>query len=320
MDSKKNNMNDQIRKRSTNVEEDKSPSFTESRVAKMFGEEETRIKDKMDKAYMPYRFWCTEGKECEVTILDASLDEGFARHEHNIKGADGKYGNILPCVRNHTECPLCKSDKDSVLVLYLSVLVHRPYVHKKTGETINFSKMFLCIKRGQLEDFGKVQDVAMKKHKTLRGVTILLKRGTDKTSYSNGKPTAGDDGNIIVDFYSEEQLVEYFGDKAKIGENGKVLRPENDTITPYDYKKLMPKPDVDAFLLEHGGSPAAGSRKAYDSYKDEDSSDYQPSRSVTPSGRPTSKTQDSVPTETARVRRRPIPAVVEDDDDIPFND
>lgn len=300
------------RKTTVSTDEEKVTSFTESRVAKMFGEETERVKERQDKAYMPYRFWCTEGQECEVTILDESLDHGFARHEHNLKGADGKYGNIVPCVRHQTECPVCKSDKESVLVLYLSVLVHRPYVHKKSGETIQFSKMFLCIKRGQLEDFGKVQDVAMKKYKTLRGVTILLKRGTDKTSYSNGKPTAGDDGNIIVDFYKEDQLVEFFGGKAKLSEAGKVLREENEMIIPFDYKKLMPKPDVDAFVEEHGGAPVAGSRKAFDSYKDDEDAPT-PSRS-----RP--RTSSDVPSEPTRVRRRATPAVVEEDDDIPFND
>jgi hypothetical protein len=143
-------------------------------------------------------------------------------------------------------------------------------------------------------------------------VTILLKRGTDKTSYSNGKPTAGDDGNIIVDFYKEDQLVEFFGSKAKLSETGKVLREENESITPYPYMKLMPKPDVDAFVSEHGGSPVAGSRRAFDSYKDEE----EESGPVSPRPRTSSEERS----EPARVRRRPVPTVVEDDDDIPFND
>jgi hypothetical protein len=313
------------------------------RITSMFGEEEKRVKEKIDKAYMPYRFWNNEGQECEVTILDASIEDGFARPEHNLKGADGKYGNIFGCIKNEADCPICKSDKESVLVLYLTVLVHRPYVHKKTGETRQYSKMFLCIKRGQLNDFLRVENIAMEKYGTLRGVTILLARDHDKNSFSNGKPIAGSNGNIITDFYDEDQLVECFGHKALVSkENGKVMKPENEDIKPYDYKKLMPPIDIDEFLEEHGGKPAAGSRKAYNSYKEEAADDddepedeepKKPQGRVRPSSsaqsdplvripkgrvRPNVESEETEEEETPRARRRAVrPA--DDSDEIPFD-
>ena len=326
----KKTMREQNRTRTRTQE----PIVKKGRISSMFGEEEQRVKEKIDKVYMPYRFWNNEGQECEVTILDASIEDGFARPEHNLKGADGKYGNIFGCVKNEADCPLCKIEKESVLVLYLTVLVHRPYVHKRTGETRQYSKMFLCIKRGQLNDFLRVEKIAMEKYGTLRGVTVLLARDHEKNSYSNGKPTAGANGNIISDFYDEDQLVECFGHKAILSkESGKVMKPENDDILPYDYKKLMPPIDVDEFLEEHGGKPAAGSKKAYDAFKDEDDEvETKPttnrvrsssSEAVRPQGRtrPSNPVEPEVEEEAPRARRRApvVSKTADDSDDLPFD-
>ena len=240
------------------------------RVGRLFQDEEKRVKDRMERGYMPYKFWLEAGKECMVTLLDSSIEEGFARPEHNLKGADGKYGNIIPCIRNEADCPVCKSDRESTLVLYLSVLVHRPYVVKKTGETKEYSKMFLCLKRGQYNDFARIEKMAMKKYKTLRGVTILLHRDNERNAFGTGTPIPDDDGNMLVDFYSEEELIKEFGHKAvKTKEGNKVIKQENDDIMPYDYKKLMPPVDPDEFISEYGnGTYAAGSKKSSQSYKD----------------------------------------------------
>jgi hypothetical protein len=238
----------------------------------MFGDEEKRVKDKIEKGYMPFRFFQGKDEECEITILDASLEEGFARPEHNLKGADGKWGNIVPCIRNEANCPICKKEKEGAVVLYLSILSHRGYVSKKTGEKHTYSKMFLCLKRGQYNDFSRIEKAALKKYGTLRGVTLLLHRDNEETSFSTGMPIApeGED-NLIVDFYDEEALIAEFGHKAiKNKESGKVIRPENDDIQPYDYRRLMPPPDIDEFMEEYGDGPAAGSRRAATDYKDKD--------------------------------------------------
>lgn len=299
----------------------------------MFQEEESRIKERMEKAYMPYRFWLEPGSQCEITILDASLEEGFARPEHNLKGADGKYGHIVPCIRNEADCPLCRSDRESTLVLYLSILVHRPYVVKKTGETREYSKMFLCLKRGQYNDFARIEKMAVKKHGTLRGVTILLARDNERNAFGTGTPIANEDGNMLADFYSEEDLIEAFGHKAvKTKEGNKVIKPENDDIMPYDYKKLMPQPDVDEYLSEYGGAPAPGSRKAAQSYKDEeetkvdvkeadddddDSEEEKPSTPVR--RRPVAKQQEEEPKQSPRLRRGRVEKEEDDSEEIDFD-
>ena len=262
----------EVRKRSAAVTQ--VAERPQGRNARMFQEEEKRVKDKLEKGYMPFRFWLEPGAQCEITILDASLEDGFARPEHNLKGADGKYGHITPCIRNEAECPLCKTDRESTIVLFLSVLVHRPYVVKKTGETKEYSKMFLCIKRGQYNDFARIEKMAIKKYGTFRGTTLLLARDNERNAFGTGSPIANEDGNMLADFYSEEDLVKAFGHKAiKTKEGNKVIKPENDDIMPYDYKKLMPQPDVDEFLSEYGGSPALGSKRAAQSYKEDEVED-----------------------------------------------
>lgn len=264
-------MNENNRKRVA----EKSTNERPSRVGRLFQDEEQRVQERAEKGYMPFRFWLSQGEECEITMLDESLDAAFARPEHNLKGADGKYGNIVPCIRNEAECPVCKTDRESTLVLYLSVLVHRPYVSKKTGDKKEYSKMFLCLKRGQYADFARIEKAALKKYNTLRGVVLLLARDNEKNSYGTGMPIPGEEGNLIIDFYKESDLIKNFGHKAiKNREGNKVIRPENDDITPYDYKALMPQPDIDQFMEDFGnGGSAPGSRKALaDIKEDEDDS------------------------------------------------
>jgi hypothetical protein len=296
----------------------------EGRVSRLFQDEEKRVTEKAARGFLPFRFWNEKGEECEVTILDSSIEEAFARPEHNIQGSDGKWGNIVPCVRNEAECPLCKTNKESTVVLYLSVIVHRPYTSKKTGETRNHSKMFLCLKRGQFNDFQRIEAIAVKKYGTLRGTTILLARDNDKTSYSTGMPIAGDDGNLIIDWYDEAGLAKFFGNKeVKNREGDKILKKKNEDIEVYDYRKLMPPPDIDEFLEEFGDGPAAGSKKAHSSYKDDDEGEEQPARrrrssnsteeaETAQSGRrrSSSAAEEEAP---APARRRASTAVEEDD-------
>lgn len=44
----------------------------------------------------PYRFFLKPGEEANVVILDVSFNSAAAIHEHNIRGADGKWGTIEP--------------------------------------------------------------------------------------------------------------------------------------------------------------------------------------------------------------------------------
>lgn len=243
------------------------------RISKMFADEAESVSKKSSSGFMPWRFWQKRGEKCDVTFLDESIEDGFARYEHNLKGADGKWGNIVPCIKTESDCPVCKEHGASTLVLYLSVLVHRPFVSKKTGETKEHTKMFLCIKRGQLEDFLRVEKIAKKNHKTLKGVTVTLSRDNEPTSFSTGMPVPSEEtGNILSDYYNEADLCEAFGHPEIKTKEGTVIKAEDEDTKPYDYMALMPQPDPDEFISQQGGSPSPGSTKEYSDYiADEDS-------------------------------------------------
>lgn len=221
--------------------------------------DEKKAAAKRDGGYMPFRFWQNKGEQCEVIILDSSMDEAFWRHEHNLK-IGGKWGNYEPCIAESGPCPFCEMDSRPSLVIFLSVLVLRPYKNKKTGKVTQYSKMLLALKRQQFAEFDRIEAIAMKKHGTLRGVSLLLHREDEENSFSTGMPIANEDGMLINDFLSEKQLAKEFGHDA-IMRDGKTLKRADEDIEPFDYKKLFPKPDEDAIREEHGMT-VLGSRKA----------------------------------------------------------
>lgn len=232
--------------------------------------DEARAKSRKGKAGMPFRFWQKRGEECEVIILDENIEPpaddptngAFWRQEHNLKGPDGKWGNHEPCIQETGPCPFCEEGSNPALVIFLSVLVLRPYKSKKTKEVKEYSKMLLAIKRGQLDDFTKIEKIAKKKHGTLRGASIFLYRKDEDNSFSTGLPVANDDGQLLNDWLSEDDLIEEFGHEAVEGrESGTILKKENEDIEPFDYRKLFPEPDADEIREAHGVE-VAGSRKS----------------------------------------------------------
>jgi hypothetical protein len=237
-------------------------------IAGAMRKENEKMERKRAQGHMPFRFWQKKGEECEVIILDESLDKGFWRHEHNLQ-IDGKWGHIEPCIQETGKCPFCEDGSYSSLVAFLSVLVMRPYINK-AGETKEFSKMFLCFKRGQFAEFERIEKIAVKNHGTLRGTSVILHREDEDNSFSTGAPVPNDDGNIINDWLSEEELVAEFGHPELKGrESGKVLKKKNEDIEPFAYRILMPAPDADAIREQLGDGPVAGSRAESDGEDDE---------------------------------------------------
>ena len=228
----------------------------------MFDKEEKRIEKRREQGYMPFRFWLPKGEGCEIIILDASLEYGLAIREHNIQGSDGKFGNYETCIKETTECPVCKKyGDDSYLVLLLSILVRQEWTSKKTGEVHAYSKKLLPIKRGQFGKFRKLEGIAQKNHGTLRGVSFYMERGTGDQSFSIGEPVPFDDGSVF-DFWTEEEIIEEFGHPAVMGREGKELKKENEDTRVYPYLTLFPPPDEAEVRERHGVESEAGSMEA----------------------------------------------------------
>lgn len=231
---------------------------------------------------MPFRFYQGRGEETEIVILDESMDKAFWRHEHNLK-IGGKWGNHEPCIAEDGPCPWCDEGNRPALVVMLTCLVLRPYKNKRTGKTSQYTKMLLPIKRQQFPEFDRIEEIAIRKHGTLRGTCLLMFRKDEENSFSTGMPVANDDGEIINDWLNEKKLSKEFGHDA-IKRDGKVFKKADEDLEVFDYKKLFPKPDTDAIREEHG-IEVPGSRRANRRAEDDDSDDDGGSACSSRSGR-----------------------------------
>ena len=215
---------------------------------------------KKSSTYSPFRFYLKGGEKCEIILLDRKLSDGVAFYEHTIN-VDGRWTQV-PCAKDFAKCPVCTVKQDnSYYVLMLSVLVLREFKTKK-GETVTHSKMLLPVKQAQFPLFRKLEAAAIKEGGTMRGMYLEMVRDA-----SNDKSARIGDPNIIeggrmFDLLSEEDLVEEFGHPAVMSQDGKtVIREANYDITPYDYQKLFPRPDLEQLhaLCNSKYAPEAGS-------------------------------------------------------------
>ena len=206
------------------------------------------------------RFYVKGGDECEIIILDNSLDDVVAFYEHNLQDGEGRWGVHVPCIKDFTECPICKSGSTSSYVMMMSVLVLKSFT-TKNGTVIPHSKMLLPVKTSQFDTFRRLEAAAKKEAGTMRGMYLVMARSkTDSKSPRIGEPTILENGKMF-DLIGADELLKDFGHAAVLGTDKKsVIRPENFDVTPYDYEKLFPQPDVAAIIKEYGGGqPPVGS-------------------------------------------------------------
>jgi hypothetical protein len=244
-----------------------------------------------------FRFYVPKGEECEIIILDKSLNDVVAFYEHNLQDSRGQWSIYEPCLKDlGVECPLCKAGHLSYYQMILSVLVLKPYT-TKMGKVIPHTKMIMPVKQGQFDLFRRLEQAAKREGKTLRGMYLVMARSkTDPKAPRIGEPVMLDN-NKLFDFFSEEELVEEFGHEAVLGQDGKtIVRPKNYNITPYDYTKLFPPPNVKEMMARYGdGSPAAGSiEEAAIEFDETPSTEAQEEEAITPSRRRVSQTEEVV--------------------------
>jgi hypothetical protein len=242
---------------------------------------EEDAKSKRDKGYMPFRMWLKKGEEVEIIILDDAFvsDEsgkgGALIREHNLKDSTGKWGNFESCSADFAPCPLCdKAGSEgfgaSTYVVMLSVLVLREWTSSKSGEKHAYSRMLLPIKMGQKEKFLELQKHAFREQGSMRGLYLVMKRGMDDQSVATGEPTMLDNGKLY-DLIEEDELVKDYGHPPIKNREGKVIKPANGDLQPFDYTELFPRPDPDDLAQRFGGRAAAGSRRSVaEAWEDEE--------------------------------------------------
>ena len=239
------------------------------------------------------RFYVKKGEECEIVILDHSLEDGAAFYEHMTQDENGKWGNHTICTKEFPGgCPTCNSGSNSYYVLMLSCLCLKPFT-TRDGREVKQSKMLLPVKIGQFDLFRRLEEAAKKKGGSLRGMYLVMARSkTDAKAPRIGEPTILDDGTMF-ELLTEEQLDEEFGHDAILGQDKKtIVRPENFDITPFDYEKIFTLP------AQGEQGPATGSQEeALNEFNEKDEDD------------------DKVSTSTRTRRRAEAPAAEQDPED-----
>jgi len=209
----------------------------------------------------PLSFYVKKGEDCEIIILDKSLENGISFYQHRLQGRDGKWDIEELCIKDMGigECPICQNHKESSFVLNLTVLVLKSFETKK-GKTIPWSRMLLPITITQFDLFTQLEDSAKKEGKSLRGMYLIMKRGNGDKSPRIGEPAILEGGKIY-DILPEEVLVADYGHPAEKNDKGEVFRVANQDITPIDYDKVFPRPDVNDIMARYGGKPLSGSTR-----------------------------------------------------------
>lgn len=237
--------------------------------------------ERKERGYMPLRMWVPRNEEVEIIILDEAFvsDEpgvgGALIREHNLKDSEGKWGNFESCCADFANCPLCdKAGSEgfgaSTFVVMLTCLVLKEWTNKKTGEVHAYSRMLLPIKLGQKEKFLELQKHALREQGSMRGLYLVMKRGAGDQSVSTGEPVMLDNGKLY-DLIDEDTLVKDYGHPPVKNREGKVIKPANGDLEPFDYGQLFPRPDPDD-LSRRFGVRQSGSRRsvAEDWDKDQD--------------------------------------------------
>lgn len=130
----------------------------------------------------------------------------------------------------------------------------------KDGTQKSFFKKLIAVKPGQFNNFllyDEIVNSTETPYKTTRGFEVLLKRGSEEKAPKSGIPVAGPTGMMFTKVYTEEELIEKFG-HDEILKDGKVVKPKNDDITPYDFSRIFIEPSYDKLKAVYSGSDVYG--------------------------------------------------------------
>ncbi|MCS6922266.1 MAG: hypothetical protein NZM07_10205 [Elioraea sp.] len=216
-------------------------------------QELARIREEQERrrllGQMPFRYWLRPGEQGDVIVLDASLEDACFIYEHVLKNPKtGKWDVYEPCPREWEICPLCQAYGESTYTLFLSVLDLRPY-QRRDGTVKEYSRKLLAVKPQQHGMFFRLAD----RHGRLRGIHLLMSRDSDKA------PRIGVPEFVAI--YDEATLTENFGHPAELDPTGKIVKPQNADLQPFDYGLLFRKPSAEDLRKRYGLPGPAGSRE-----------------------------------------------------------
>lgn len=249
-------------------------------------------------SHSPFRFYCPVGESKDVIVVDNEPD--FFRHEHSLKGQDGKWNVFCSCIADHANCPVCLSgpEKPAYFALYLTVIDLTPYTNKE-GIAVPWSKKLLVVKSSQQKKFTRL----FNQHGSLRGMVLQMTRDGEKDAAI---------GNDIecVGFVDEDGLETYYHVyQDKQNKDVEVIGGE-----PFNYDEIFPAQTEEMLASFVGGTVnnygsharnigmSSRGRAAPNSSGDS----WQSSRAPAPAARPAVRSA-------ARPAMRPAPGGEQDD-------
>lgn len=236
------------------------------------------------------RFWLKAGDSAELVVLDD--EKGFFIHEYEIFDPVKKrasYETVRPDTEYDPLQQLVGVDtrfKDPYYVMYLTVMDLRPYTDKQGNER-SHSKKLLPIKKMQMAKFKRYYE----KYGTYRGLILNMVRDNNKQAKIGDPEWVDPDDFRETDsefsgqkILSEDEIFEFFGHDAVIGQDGKTVIKEKDAdCYPMDYRDVLKPASVDELCRRWGATPNVGSTEANRGVQDEEetqSSAARPSNSL----------------------------------------
>ena len=218
----------------------------------------------------PFRLRLNKGETRDIVILDASIDSCVGFREHNLKDANGRWGNYEPCIADTHNCPVCsKYGQEGYFVVMLTCLELTGYdrkdEHGNVIEHVPHSRMLLPIKLTQMDKWRQLEGAAINASGTMRGMYLRMQRGMDDKSIAIGEPSILD-GGVMFWQYGEQELLQYFGHGPVLGRDGHtVLKEANADIQPFPYRNIFLPPNPADLIARFGtvgvGSPAAAAQE-----------------------------------------------------------
>lgn len=205
-------------------------------------------------------------------ILDDSPKElpSVNIHEWYDQGVRKFYRELCVAQVNEGSCPVCdylarKGEKypRPSYNTYVTIFELSPYINKE-GKKVVGGKKLLQIKPQQRESFMEVFETALKKHKTIRGLKLKLKKDFSKTQQPSIGNLAPLDGQSLWSMVNMKDMAEKYGNESEI-EKGKVIVEKNSNLKAYNYEKVFAEPDIDELSNKYG----AGVKDEFSSEEEE---------------------------------------------------
>lgn len=226
----------------------------------------TRREERQASVGVPWRFFLAKGDEADIVILDNDFGPGLFEHDltnhDRFKRINPKNGRPFdqfvtsPC-QWETDPITQETGKEPYYATFLTVGVLKPYTNSK-GETVQYQRRLMPLKGEAMEMLTTIRQLQIKAGHAdapLRGLQILMKRGTGDQSLKTGLPT-------FIERHDEAAILETFGHPEVRGEqDGKLIKAANADCYPVDYAAAFPKPSAEAIRQRYRlqSAPAFGS-------------------------------------------------------------